>query len=88
MYTHTHIHKCIYSYDKQERLWKVKDLDSKNGVLYNGVRVREAALLEGDIVTFGGSKSTPFGAMPSTKAVRSRIYVYGYGYGCMCMHVG
>ena len=57
--------------------WKLTDLKSTNGVLYNGIKVTEANLSNNDIVTFGGAKSTTVGAMPREKALRS-IYVYKF----------
>ena len=57
--------------------WKLTDLNSTNGVLYNGIKVTEANLSNNDIVTFGGAKSTKVGALPSEKAPKS-IYVYKF----------
>ena len=57
--------------------WKLTDMQSTNGVLYNGIKVTEANLSNNDIVTFGGAKSTMVGALPSVKAPKS-IYVYKF----------
>jgi hypothetical protein len=39
----------------EERGYKLVDLGSMNGVLVNGVRVREHALVEGDVITIGAT---------------------------------
>ena len=45
--------------------WQLLDLNSTNGILHNGIRVSEVQLSDGDIITFGGGKSTELNAPPA-----------------------
>jgi len=42
--------------------WVIRDLESTNGILVNGVRVQEHPLRHGDIVSFGGAHHIKFGS--------------------------
>jgi len=53
----------------------VEDLKSTNGLLLNGIRTSGAVIRDGDTITFGGAKSTPFNQRPKPTAKRS-IYAY------------
>ena len=52
--------------------WQLLDLKSTNGILHNGVRVSEVQLSDGDIITFGGGKSTELNARPAPEVLSSR----------------
>ena len=68
-----------FSYDASNRAWSVTDLrgTSGRGVLYNGVRVREAVLSEGDVVAFGtpGASKLKMGAHLK-KRPEDELFVY------------
>jgi len=55
----------------------VQDLGSTNGMLHNGVKVAQATLEHGDVVTFGGGVSTKVSERPGPKAKHS-IYTYSF----------
>ena len=40
---------------REEHAWRLEDLDSTNGTRVNGVRIKEALLSGGELVTLGGS---------------------------------
>jgi pSer/pThr/pTyr-binding forkhead associated (FHA) protein len=42
--------------------WKLRDNRSVNGVYVNDVKVSEASLNDGDVITFGGGGNAPFGS--------------------------
>ena len=65
------------SYDQVRGQWKVMDRDSLNGILHNGVKVKEQYLSDNDIITFGGAFSTIEGTSPGERAPKS-IYVYKF----------
>ena len=60
-----------------DRCWKLEDLQSTNGTQLNGVKVSQAVLADGDVITFGGAKSTALNKRPGPKAVKS-IYTYSF----------
>ncbi|GBG34931.1 Hypothetical Protein FCC1311_111542 [Hondaea fermentalgiana] len=63
-----------------ELAWVIRDLDSTNGILVNGIRVQEYPLRDGDIVSFGGATSVPFGCAVLTHKRRpvSSVFVYRF----------
>jgi len=73
-YIPKHLHKDGKTAEGQ---WMVTDLQSTNGMLFNGCKVMEAKLSNNDVITFGGAKSTQNGFTPSDKAMKS-IYCYKY----------
>jgi len=73
-YIPKHLHKDGKTAEGQ---WIVTDLQSTNGMLFNGCKVMEAKLSHNDVITFGGAKSTQNGFTPSDKAMKS-IYCYKY----------
>jgi len=73
-YIPKHLHKDGKTAEGQ---WMVTDLQSTNGMLFNGCKVMEAKLTNNDVITFGGAKSTQNGFTPSDKAMKS-IYCYKY----------
>mmetsp|Transcript_12732 Transcript_12732/g.24698 ORF Transcript_12732/g.24698 Transcript_12732/m.24698 type:complete len:699 (-) Transcript_12732:239-2335(-) len=66
--------------EADELAWVIRDLDSTNGILVNGVRVQEYPLRHGDIVSFGGATSVPFGCAVLTHKRRpvSSVFVYRF----------
>ena len=81
-----------------ERFWKITDLGSTNGCLWNGVRVKETKLSDGDTITFGGCgaansrMTTEFGEKPCENQPKS-IYTFtiryldgGGGSACRAPH--
>ena len=62
----------------RESTWVIRDLGSTNGILVNGVRVRESCLRHQDILSFGGAATVELGSSVQThkrKPVDS-IFVY------------
>lgn len=41
--------------------WKIEDNNSRNGMFVNSIKLAEATLSHGDIVTFGGGGTLPYG---------------------------
>ena len=60
-----------------DRCWKLEDLQSTNGTQLNGVKVSQAVLADGDVITFGGAKRTALNNRPGPNAKRS-IYIYSF----------
>jgi hypothetical protein len=54
---------------------QVRDLNSLNGLLHNGIRTEEAVLEDQDLITFGGAADTEMNQAPAPKAIKS-IYEY------------
>jgi len=63
--------------------WRVYDNGSVNGTLLQrkdsdtAIRVSEASLKHGDVITFGGAVATEVGKSPAANAVKS-IYSYKF----------
>lgn len=50
---------------------QLKDQQSTNGIIHNGVRVSEVLLAHGDSITFGGARSTALGSRPGPQVSNS-----------------
>jgi hypothetical protein len=57
--------------------WSIQDLQSTNGTQVNGLKVSHAGLQGGDVITFGGAKSTALNQRPGPNAKQS-IYTYSF----------
>ena len=68
-------HASISCTDKGH--WSIQDLQSMNGTQVNGVKVSQAGLADGDVITFGGAQSTALNKRPGPNAKRS-IYIYSF----------
>ena len=68
-------HASISCTDKGH--WSIQDLQSMNGTQVNGVKVSQAGLADGDVITFGGAQSTALNNRPGPNAKRS-IYIYSF----------
>ena len=53
----------------------MRDLNSLNGLLHNGIRTEEAVLKHEDLITFGGAADTEMNQAPAPAAIPS-IYEY------------
>jgi len=66
--------------NEDDLAWVIRDLESTNGILVNGVRIQEFPLRNGDIVSFGGATSVAFGCAVLTHKRRpvSSVFVYRF----------
>ena len=62
---------ALLEFDESERRIKVRDLQSLNGLQVNGVKVQDALLQSGDVLTFGGASKCDIGAQPSSRMIKS-----------------
>lgn len=68
----------LFEPEEEQSSWVLRDLESTNGVLVNGVRVRESPLKHGDIVSFGGATSVDYGCAVSTHKRKPVHSVFTY----------
>lgn len=57
--------------------WSIQDLQSMNGTQVNGVKVSQAGLVNGDVITFGGANRTVLDNRPGPNAIKS-MYTYSF----------
>uniref|UniRef100_A0A7S3UZH9 FHA domain-containing protein n=3 Tax=Aplanochytrium stocchinoi TaxID=215587 RepID=A0A7S3UZH9_9STRA len=65
-----------------EHAWVIRDLGSTNGILVNGVRVREYRLRDSDIVSFGGAATVELGSSVQTHKRKPVDSIFLYRFVC------
>jgi hypothetical protein len=71
MISRVHAHIAHLSNDQ----WKLRDNRSVNGIYVNSIKVGEAILNDGDVITFGGGGNAAFG---STKEQPEAEFIYKF----------